>query len=328
MNSNFYIGKVLGLGCVSAAIATGAVLPATAQAASFGDYNLIVFEDLHITSEVEGNTLVGGNLTGAGTFATRPGGALANGPDVLTVGGNIDGHFNIQAGNVRYGGTQSGSLNLNGGSGTQAIQDPTLDISDLQQQLTEESRFYASLDTTVGNNVQLPGSQPSAVRFISGGESFAVFNVNASDIFSNKTQQIELNGVDPNTDTILINVSGTDINWSGSNMVGALTGDALQQKVVWNFHEATNLSFSPEFHGSVLAPNAHLRISTPVEGSITVKSFEMYSEVHLPTFTGSLPTPPSPDPDPVPVPEPTMILGMLTIAGAGVTLKRKQSQSV
>lgn len=283
-----------------------------AIAFSLKDYNLIVFDDLDLTSEVEGNTFIGGNLTGSGNFAIVPQ-SLDTGADTLIVGGNINGNFNINNGNVRYGGTQSGNLNLNG-QNSQAIFDPTVDISSLENELKQVSTNLADMAST-GTN-QLPSNQPAPAKLVSSGNRFEVFNIDGNSLFgSNLVQQIELI-VNGSEDTILINVSGTNINWNTSNFVGEINQDALQQKVIWNFYEATNLTFQRQFQGSLLAPLATLDVSSPIEGSVAVNNFNMNSEIHLPIFNGQIET----------VPEPVSILGAATALGFGVILKNKSTK--
>jgi choice-of-anchor A domain-containing protein len=114
------------LACASAAAAEP--LPATANAASVNgglqamrDYNLIVLKDLKSTSEVEGRTFVGGDLSGGSSnYLTKPG-AQAGGT-ALTVGGDVTGGpKNINnGGDVRVGGDLTSGANMNGGGDVMA----------------------------------------------------------------------------------------------------------------------------------------------------------------------------------------------------------------
>ncbi|MBU1377439.1 MAG: choice-of-anchor A family protein [Alphaproteobacteria bacterium] len=112
----------------SAPAAFAAPAPASKDAASINaglqamrDYNLIVLKDLTSTSQVQGKTFVGGNLSGSSSnYATNPG-AQAGGT-ALTVGGAITGGAkNINnGGGIKVGGALESGANMNGGGGVQA----------------------------------------------------------------------------------------------------------------------------------------------------------------------------------------------------------------
>jgi len=115
----------LVLATASAAVA--APLPASQNAAEVNagiqalrDYNLIVLKDLQSSSQVQGRTFVGGNLSGGSSnYFTSPGGQA--GGTALTVGGNVTGGAkNINnGGSVKVGGNLESGANMNGGGGVQ-----------------------------------------------------------------------------------------------------------------------------------------------------------------------------------------------------------------
>lgn len=96
------------------------------------DYNLIVLGDITIGHDVEGKTLIGGNLQGNGTVGIGNGsqGQAASSAPTLTVGGNVsNANLNINNGSNGGGGTiatgpgiavggnvTNSNLNLNGSS--------------------------------------------------------------------------------------------------------------------------------------------------------------------------------------------------------------------
>ena len=103
--------------------------------------------------------------------------------------------------------------------------------------------------------------------FNSSGDSVAVFDIDAADLFSNKTQQIELNL--NGSSTAIINVRGTSANWNQGNIVGDLVSDdEVKEKVLWNFYEAETLNFNLALYGSLLAPLASLTNQTILEGTV------------------------------------------------------------
>ncbi|HMI18331.1 MAG TPA: collagen-binding domain-containing protein [Sphingomonas sp.] len=93
--------------------------------------NLIVFGSANISSDVEGKTYIGGNLSGGGTFGVgHPGKsaktfALAR---TLTVGGNMTGNINVNNGigvsnvDVAVGGNSTGTINVNNGAATATVE--------------------------------------------------------------------------------------------------------------------------------------------------------------------------------------------------------------
>lgn len=116
-----------GLVLASASAAFAAPAPASADAAAINaglqamkDYNLIVLKDLQSSSQVQGKTFVGGNLSGGSSnYMTNPG-AQAGGV-ALTVGGNVTGGAkNINnGGSLKVGGNLESGANMNGGGGVQ-----------------------------------------------------------------------------------------------------------------------------------------------------------------------------------------------------------------
>lgn len=107
-----------------ARVAAADPLPAAANAAEVNaglqamrDYNLIVLKDLKSTSEVQGRTFVGGNLSGGSSnYLTKPGSQTGA---ALTIGGDVSGGAkNIKnGGSLKVGGDLTSGANMNGGGG-------------------------------------------------------------------------------------------------------------------------------------------------------------------------------------------------------------------
>ena len=269
-------------------------LSGSAGAGVLMDYNLVVLGNLTSTSEVEGRTFVGGNLGGPsstyGTMLTPASNWL--GVDVLSVAGNINvaNQINLNAGNLRRGGSRSGGLNLNGGG--QEIVDPSLPllVPGIAAELNSASQYLGAL--TADSSVTLPGGQPGPAVFngTPGADGIAVFNISGAALFqSGLVQQIELNT--GGASQIVVNVSGTSINWNTGNMVGNWLLQSVRANTIWNFFEATSLTFDRNFNGAVLAPLAHLTNTTAIDGSVFVGSMTANGEVHLPNYTGLIPAP-------------------------------------
>jgi choice-of-anchor A domain-containing protein len=296
---------------VIASLVAAAVVP-VAGAHVINDWNLIVLNNLQNNSQdIEGRTWVGGNFTSSGSPTVAKNLTPASnfaGITTLAVVGNVSvGNINQQSGNLRYGGTFSGNFNANGGGnraqdGSLAAQAPSFASG-----LSSISSFYQTL--TTNSTVTLPsGGQPGAVTYnASPVNGLAVFSVSAANVFnSNLIQQMNLN-VNGAT-AIVINVSGTTVNFTNGNMTGAWTSSFARANVIWNFFEANTITLDRNFNGALLAPNAHLTNSTAIDGSVFVRSFNQSGEVHLPNFRGFIPAPGA----------------MALLAGAGVLASRRR----
>ncbi len=266
-----------------------------AHAGLMSTHNLVVLQNFSSNSDVEGRTFIGGNFSSpnASNYGTQLTPA-ANwlGVDVLSVAGNmtIGNQIQLQAGNLRRGGTRTGNVNFNGG-GTEIV-DPTLP-SQVAAIVSELTLTSAALQALAPDSVlNLPSPQPGPAQFVAnpGGDGIAVFSINGDNLFENGlVQQIELaaNGAT----SIVINVSGVDIDWNGGNMVGQFLNQGVRATTIWNFFEAQTIDLNRNFNGAILAPFAHLVNSTSIDGSVFVESMAASGEVHLPNYSGYIPAP-------------------------------------
>ncbi|MBN8644939.1 MAG: choice-of-anchor A family protein [Planctomycetes bacterium] len=281
---------------LAAAIAGLGLSLASAGAGVLNDYNLIVLSNLDSNSEVEGRAYVGGSIVGgdSSNYGTMlfPRSAYAD-VDVLTVVGSISSGnpLQIEAGDLRLGGSLGRLVNFNGAGGN-LENDPGVGSTLAGVSAALAGASASMLTLTADSTASLPGPQPGPLVFNCnpGGDGVAVFSVSGSQVFSNSlVQQIELNL--NGASAVVINVSGTSINFNQGNMVGAWNTAFARANVIWNFHEATNILIDRAMNGAVLAPLAHLRNNTVIEGSTFVSSMFQRGEVHLPGYTGYVPTP-------------------------------------
>jgi len=182
-------------------------------------------------------------------------------------------------GNYAVGGTVSG--NVNNGTHIPLITPP--DVTPLKNALLSQSAALATL--TANSTATILGNQITFNAAPSGPSNMAVFNVSAANVFENgglANLVLNANGAS----AIVINVSGSSVNWNnGMNEIGDIATDALRQKVIWNFYQATSINLQHEFNGALLAPLASLTNSTSIDGSVAVASFTQRGEVHLPVST-------------------------------------------
>ncbi|MGE0665100.1 MAG: choice-of-anchor A family protein [Sphingomonadales bacterium] len=342
MKKTLLTAFVLVLACAAPAFAAAVV-----STDALREWNLIVFGDVTSSSEVEGRTFIGGNLSGGSSnYMIHTPAASPTGQPGLTVVGNVTGsHKSLNNGSgAVVGGDVTSGFNLNGpaqtvkvggtiantnvnqntvqsglaGSNQYFLSDLNQQKSLLQSSLTDLSGSLSQLASnstvTVANNRATFVSAPNA-------SGLAVFNMTAAQLAGASEIALNVNGAD----TVIINVSGENIALA-KNFLGGTTG--LGEKVIWNFHQAKNFSLSTAWGGSVLAPLAAASTSNYIEGSAVFASLQQNGEMHLGTYKGGYYpplVPPGGDTSPggggsTRVPEPAswlILLGALALLWAG-----------
>ncbi|MEL0658751.1 collagen-binding domain-containing protein [Psychromonas arctica] len=258
---------------------------------TLSEYNLIVLNDLASTSEVEGKTLIGGDLSGTSNYGIR---LQQNDPtngDALVIAGDLVSGSTVNANgqSVVIAGNNNGQVNA---------RSVTTDASEYDFDLikSEFVNFSGYLSELAVNSILTTSTngQPGPASFEVGSDidtDVAVFNITAEDFFSNNSIQqydVDLNGQSPSA--IVINVSGeviNDANFNG-NGVGNIVTDAFRENIIWNFFEATDIDLIKQLNGSLLAPFADLSNATPIEGSVVVNNFDQGGEVHDALFAGTI----------------------------------------
>ncbi|MGL3820899.1 choice-of-anchor A family protein [Sphingopyxis sp. R3-92] len=342
-----------------AAIALAAVsLPALAQSGSpiigidaLREWNLVVLGNLNSSSEVEGRTFVGGNLTGnSSNYGIRPLAASPNGTPGLTVVGDINGgHKNLNNGSgAIVGGNVNSGFNLNGSAQTVKVggtisntnvnqntvlsglgaKDPGFTVG-LQQQKSQLSSSMASLSFDMGTlatnskfvtqgNRGIFTAQPNA-------DGMAVFNITSADLDKIGEIQFNLNGAK----TAIVNVTGQKITLN-DNFLGGTNN--LGENVIWNFPDAEELKLTTAWGGSVLAPHADAQTGNYIQGSAVFGNLKQNGEMHIGTYKGGDIRPPgggsssgggTSSGGATPIPEPGMF-GLFALGVGGLIYARRR----
>lgn len=255
-------------------------------------YSLIVLDDLATSSLVESRTFVGGNLisTAGATFGVNVNGIRASDAILSVVHDIVAGDpLALNAGSLRLGGSNNGrTINFNGGGAL--VPDSFLSDGPITSLLQSATAQLAA--ATADNGVILPVGQAGAAKFqvtTTPAGGVAVFQVSSAELFGNGlVQQMEL--YPGNASAIVINVTGSTIDWSGAgDLVGDFTSSLWRSRVIWNFPQATSINFG--YHnmmGAVLAPYAAVTTAANMDGSVAVRALTTSAEIHQPTFVGDI----------------------------------------
>jgi choice-of-anchor A domain-containing protein len=291
------------------------------------EYNLVVLGDLKSSSEVEGRTFVGGNLSGnSSNYYIKGNKAPASTAPGLTVVGSVSGgtkQLNNGSGAL-IGGSMSSGLNLNGGAQTVTIGGSALNINGSKGSTVKIGGAAGGNMNANGGTIQsnqgLPGFsaglQVQATDYALGVKDLSAYLAgltptdqvsfplqNRIQFAPSTTNGKNLAVFDLASTSIFNSVGeiqfltkGFDtiiVNVGGAdakiakNFIGNNSG--LGQHVIWNFYEAQTIDFGANsFYGSVLAPYAAGKIGNFIEGSAVFGSLQQNGEIHLGGYTGNL----------------------------------------
>lgn len=303
------------------ALAAAGLLAPSAHAATLtvsevlNQFNAVVLGSATSYSHTDGRTYVGGSLSGgdyvqhvsdtpksnyAGlTVAGAASNVKVNGLGAV-IGGGLSNSTVNQGSSVIKGGVSNSNLNgaayVEGGSsgnfngGKLATPSEAMAVNLAAATSTD----FGTLLGGLSGSLKTLGSTGSTVSFegnlaifnaVVNGNGLAVFDLTAIDtvLFSKGEFRFNLNGAS----TVVLNTDVKSAN-IGANFLG---GSAQQYggRMLWNFYNATNLTINNQWGGSLLAPDAFLTNNQNIEGGVFVNGLDQRGEIHLQSFTGSLP---------------------------------------
>jgi choice-of-anchor A domain-containing protein len=293
-------------------VAAGLVLAANQARASLLDYNLALQNNLTGAVHVEGMSFIGGNLTATQLSEFNSGSDTPMGTfDGLEVGGKVSGQVKILGGETAVYKTKDASAQIQC-VGSVNCATGGVDLSAKKQALSVEMSSLATSYQSLSSNASAVKNGNQVKLQYTGSDSLAVFNLNSSDLFF-QNSSIEL--VLGNASKAIINVSG-NLNVINTNLTGAWN----YSNTLWNFYDATSLSFNAmAVKGSVLAYGADVFNGGGFDGSLYAKS---YTNSSLREIHGFFWTPPTTNT----VPEPQLLTLMLSgLALMGLARLRRRA---
>lgn len=265
---------------IAALLAAGATRPAAALPLTsdlLTNFNAIV-TNFSSQSDTVGAVMIGGNLSGPSTtFDTQgyqPTASSLSGYGGVNIYGNASGGpYNVNNLTVHVGGSQNATFS--GASKVTSNYAFPYSYSSIAGQLTQVSSALSKMATTGSSGLAII-SQNSSIFTAQPVNGVAVINITAAQLEQVSNPAFNLNGAK----LLVVNVDGNFSTGSGNFNDSNYASDIL-----WNFYDATSLNFGVEFGGTVLAPNATVSSSSPIDGTLFAASFQGNGELHFKTLT-------------------------------------------
>jgi choice-of-anchor A domain-containing protein len=250
--------------------------------------------------------------------------------DVLVVGGDLTttqwAWGNIK-GNLVLGGELTAGSSKNAVLGKTTKGAP-IDFNTAFEQFNDLSQELASQSNTGGLDFKY-----NNWLVLDGTSSNDIYVANITGQMLANATDLTATGLDRN-DTLIINVSGKNINFDSLNYGKRESFDALDMSasnILYNFFEAENITFSGGIKGNILAPNANFTfLQGDLSGQVIAKSWTggwgAQANLWDGFFVPPVDLPPTPTTPPtVDVPEPSSVLLLLCGLLALVIVRRTRT---
>jgi choice-of-anchor A domain-containing protein len=189
--------RAVGLALSIVSMTVASAHAGTLSAANiFSQFDAVIFGNFSSSADVEGRTVIGGDLIGGATFNNNPAGVAASSFSALSVYGNATsgGNFNINnGGGLAIAGTNNVSFNMNGGGSAYVGGSNSGNLS-----------FSGSATVAVG------GANSGTLMLNSGGSVYT--GANTGTIGAGSSTSVQINGN-----------NGANLNMNGGGTV-ALNG--------------------------------------------------------------------------------------------------------
>ncbi len=292
-------GTLFALACVA--------VVGSAHAADLGlanQFNAFVFGNANTSGgHADGAVAVGGNWTGSGYDVLQhnaPANVLGDPKIGMYVGGNVSyshggsinnagnarvkGNFfsqnpyNVNGGHLYVGGTRTGNVN-----GSWTDQTDTVDLGVFNTQLAYSLAQSAAIAALGGELIDTSNPNNWHINASLQGGAMKVYTIDAANLGGNRTLDIANLSL---TDTVLINVTGGNVNGFGIT-VNTSTGG--YDKILWNYQGSYFNINNRALHGSLLAPNATVDQRQNIDGTLIAQNWNVFNsvEMHYGQFTGN-----------------------------------------
>jgi choice-of-anchor A domain-containing protein len=168
-----------------------------------------------------------------------------------------------------------------------------------------------SLSKLKANSVLPTAGNNEVISATPGANGVAVFDVTAAQLAQIPSYDFDLNGAK----TVIINVSGTTVNFSANDESGT-TG---ANNIIWNFYQAKTVNLGTQIAGTILATGATVSNNNQIDGDLVAAAWTGNGELHDYAFTGNLSA--------VPLPGGLPLLGSALLALGALARRRAKKGS-
>ncbi|HEX8405884.1 MAG TPA: collagen-binding domain-containing protein [Duganella sp.] len=236
--------------------------------------------------------IVGGNANGVNVNS----GASYVGGSASSSSFNGDAWVNGSSQNVNFNGAGHAASYINTNN-NRSLKAPTAAMNgalaaststDFTSLMTGLSSQLSAMQATAGTSVAFSNGDSNVMFSGTGVNGVLVFDLTALDskIFSSRTTDISFNLT--NATTVIFNTNDKTLNLS-ANFNQA---QSLGSKLIWNFAGAdTSVTVGRTFGGQALVADGTFSNigGANVEGGVFAKTLNQYGELHLQSFSGSVP---------------------------------------